>query len=89
MHHKVLNNKYEKFLEDCNIRRKRNDIILRSLCRVEDKAKAIFAKTERLKLLKVSFSPWIIQCTNLNQSNFRSAFVLYHTKFHVIQNLIH
>lgn len=54
MYYEALKVRYEKFLEDYNIRRRRNDIILRSLCRVEDRAKAIYAKTEKLKLLKVS-----------------------------------
>lgn len=62
MYYKALNNKYKKFLEDCNIRKKRNDVILRSLNRVEERSKALFAKTERLKLLKVSAAS--TKCTN-------------------------
>ncbi|KAK6621519.1 hypothetical protein RUM44_001326 [Polyplax serrata] len=61
MYYEALKVRYEKFLEDYNIRRRRNDIILRSLCRVEDRAKAIYAKTEKLKLLKDRYISYLMQ----------------------------
>lgn len=51
---KNLEEKYAKFLEECSKRNDRNDKILRSLQKVESGANILFAKSERLKLLKVS-----------------------------------
>lgn len=49
-----LQERYAKFLEECSKRNDRNDKILRSLEKVESGANILFAKTERLKLLRVS-----------------------------------
>lgn len=50
-----LRKKYTEFMEDCKERSRRNDDILKSLQKVENGANAVYAKTERLKQLRVSF----------------------------------
>ncbi|EEB16351.1 glutamic acid-rich protein precursor, putative [Pediculus humanus corporis] len=82
--------KYEKFIEDCNIRRKRNEIILRSLNRVEDKAKAIFAKTETLKLYKERYVSYLKQNEFLKNSHRNIPTVSQDPSYHeVVSKSVH
>jgi len=49
-----LRERYEAFLEEERKRRERNDRILQTLDRVESRAAMLTAKSERLRLLRVS-----------------------------------
>jgi hypothetical protein len=49
-----LRERYETFLEEEKQRRERNDRILEALERIESRAAILTAKSERLKLLRVS-----------------------------------
>lgn len=54
-----LRNCYRQLLEQDRLRCERNDTILRTLHRIEDRASTLTAKTDRLRLLKVcnTFQP--------------------------------
>jgi hypothetical protein len=49
-----LRERYEGFLEEERKRRERNDRILQTLDRIESRAAVLTAKSERLRLLRVS-----------------------------------
>jgi cell division septum initiation protein DivIVA len=49
-----LRERYEAFLEEEKQRRERNDRILQALNRIESRTAILTAKSERLKLLRVS-----------------------------------
>ena len=49
-----LRERYEAFLEEERKRRERNDRILQTLDRIESRASMLTAKSERLRLLRVS-----------------------------------
>jgi hypothetical protein len=49
-----LRERHEAFLEEDKQRRERNDRILQALDRIESRAAILTAKSERLKLLRVS-----------------------------------
>jgi cell division septum initiation protein DivIVA len=50
----VLRERYEAFLEEEKQRRERNDRILQALDRIQSRAAILTAKSERLRLLRVS-----------------------------------
>lgn len=52
-----MRERYEAFLEEERKRRERNDRILQTLDRIESRAAMLTAKSERLRLLRVSNLP--------------------------------